>query len=66
MMSRRSNNEMVELDAILIHQTEKGIKLDFNGEEGRDAGQWFSKSVVSFSGNKATMPEWLAKKEGLI
>lgn len=65
-MGRSSNNETVELDAILIHETEKGIKLDFNGEDGKDAGQWFARSMVSFANGKATMPEWLAKKEGLI
>lgn len=65
-MIRSLNNETVELDAILIHQTERGIKLDFNGEEGKDAGQWFAQSMVSFANGKAAMPEWRAKKEGLI
>lgn len=60
-----NNGDRVELDATLKHETAKGWKLAFTDDS---EGQWFAKSMVDWNpdDSKATMPEWLATKEGLI
>ena len=57
------------VEGIFKHQTEKGILIDFEGEE-----VWIAKSLVNeldedslIKGKscKLNIPSWLAKKEGL-
>lgn len=61
----QNDGDRVELDATLKHETAKGWKLAFDDD---NEGQWFAKSMVNFDTDtgKAEMPEWMAKKEGLI
>lgn len=57
------NHDIVEIDAVLKHETEKGLLLDCGDGEP----QWFPKSMVEDNGDGTfSMPEWLAKDKGVI
>ena len=61
-MPRREENNLIEISAIVRHQTEKGILLYDGAKEA-----WFAKDLVEDNRDGTfTMPEWLAKKEGFI
>lgn len=49
----------IEIDA-LVKETAKAYLVDIDGDE-----YWFPKSQVDLDGMSLTLPEWLARKEGL-
>lgn len=60
---------MAEVDAGLLHQTEKAFLLDTGRTDGdgKPIGVWVSKSKArEVAPGTYEMPEWIAKKEGLI
>ncbi len=61
MMSHR--NELVDIIAILLHETERAFLIVI--DEG-DRRIWLPKSLVEYDDGTFTMPEWLAMEKGLI
>ena len=55
----RSN--LIDIEARLIHETEKAWKLDTGGEP-----VWIAKSAAEFDGATLTLPEPLAIEKGLV
>lgn len=45
----------------IIHETERGLLVDAGFGE-----TWLPKSQITWSTDTVTLPEWLAKKSGLI
>lgn len=68
----KKTHELIDLNMVLLHQTEKAILVSDTGESSR--GKWLPKSQVEFAFEDpkrrdlivVTLPEWLAQDKGLI
>ena len=61
-MSRRGDNRLTEVAAVIRHQTPKAFLL-FDGARE----EWCSKELTEDNKDGTfTMPEWLAKETGFI
>lgn len=56
-------SDLVDIEAVKKHETEKAFLLDAGGKEP----SWVSKSLVEDNKDGTfTMPEWLALEKGFI
>lgn len=55
-------SNLIDIDARLVHETEKAWLLDF----GEEKPVWVPKSAAEFDGKTLTIPEPLALEKGLI
>lgn len=63
-MSISGASDLIDIAAILKHETERAFLLDAGMASGP---VWVPKSQVENNGDGTfTMPEWLAKEKGLI
>ncbi len=53
---------VIDLDARLVHETEKAWLLDF----GEDKPVWVAKSIAEFDGSVCTLPQKIAEEKGLV
>lgn len=57
------SNEMTEVDARLIRETEMAFLID----DGSGEQVWIPKSLTVYDGGSTfTIPEWLAIEKGLV
>lgn len=65
-----SKDEKIEFDCVIVNETSKAFKLEIMITSKKSKTIWFGKTVVTVIGNskgtKATIPQWLAEKEGLL
>lgn len=55
-------SDLIDLDAKLIHETDKARLFDFEMDEG----VWLPKSQHEWDGRQVTLPETLAIEKGLV
>ena len=55
-------SNLIDIEARLVHQTEKAWLLDINGD---DEPVWIPKSAAEFDDGVLTLPEPLALEKGL-
>ena len=55
-------SNLVDIEARLVHETEKAWLLDFGGEDP----VWVPKSVGEFDGKELTVPQSFAELKGLV
>lgn len=64
------NDETVELDCELLNETPKAYKINVMLTAKKSKELWVPKSqstlVSNRKGNKITLPQWIAEKEGLL
>jgi hypothetical protein len=61
-------SDLVEIDVVLHHETEKAFKVSTDGND--DKAAWVPKSQCQLSGDGRNrtleLPEWMAQQKGLI
>lgn len=66
----KRNHEIVEVSAVLLHETEKAYCFDSGkiDDQRRAIGIWIPKSQCEFTEEDGCLqlPEWLALERGLI
>lgn len=57
---RTNNNDLIQIDAVFIRESAKGILLDCEGDH-----EWFAKSQVNFNKEteKLICPRWILNEK---
>lgn len=64
-LSNMSNDEVVDVEARLVHETDKARLFSFDPNKDNE---WLPKSIHEWDSNtqQVTMPEWMAIQRGLV